>query len=69
MIYADTGYFIAVLNPRDQLHARAVAWSLHLHEPVLVSEYVAWETMNYFSQPIDRPKAHYWLDQIRPEFG
>jgi predicted nucleic acid-binding protein len=69
MIFVDTGYFIAILNPRDQLHARAVAWSLALHERLLVSEYVVWETINYFSMPIDRPKVHAWVDHIRSEAG
>ena len=35
MIFADTGYFIALLNPRDEIHARAVAWSLALSEQLV----------------------------------
>jgi hypothetical protein len=35
MILLDTGYFIALFTPDDHLHQRAVAWSLHLNEPLL----------------------------------
>ena len=46
MILADTGYLIALAKPIDSLHSRAVAWSQRIHEPLLVSEYVLWETVN-----------------------
>jgi hypothetical protein len=67
MIFVDTGFFIAVLSGRDQLHARAVAWSLSVEEPLLLSEYVIWETINYFSMPVDRGKVHAWFEQINSE--
>ena len=38
MIFLDTGYFVAVFTPDDELHDRAAAWSLRLNEPWLVSE-------------------------------
>jgi len=28
MIFLDTGYFLALFNPRDTLHGRAVEWSV-----------------------------------------
>ncbi len=49
MILLDTGYLIALFDVRDALHARAVAWAKVVEEPVLVTEYVAWECVNYFS--------------------
>lgn len=52
MILLDTGYLVAVLRPRDELHARAAAWSRFLREPFLITEYVLWETINHFSEPI-----------------
>jgi uncharacterized protein len=64
MILLDTGYLVAVLRPRDELHARAAAWSRFLREPFLITEYVLWETINHFSEPIDRPKIHRFLDEV-----
>ena len=40
MILLDTGYFVALFSVDDDLHERAVAWSLQLNEPMLVTEYV-----------------------------
>jgi predicted nucleic acid-binding protein len=50
MILLDTGYFVALFSPGDDLHERAVAWSLALKEPMLVTEYVLWECVNTFSK-------------------
>lgn len=40
MISVDTGYFLALSQPRDGLRARAIAWARALTEPLLVTEYV-----------------------------
>jgi uncharacterized protein len=49
-IFADTGYFIAVLNHRDQLHERAIAASKALGSFRLVtSEMVLVELLNDFA--------------------
>ncbi len=65
MILLDTGYFVAVFTPDDELHDRAVAWSLRLNEPLLVSEYVLWECVNAFSKPKDRASAHALIEHVR----
>src|SRR5262249_12925620 len=65
MILVDTGFFLALSQPRDGLHARAVAWAKVVAEPLLVTEYVLWETINALSRPVDRPKGHLLLQQIR----
>jgi len=61
----DTGYFIALLNQRDELHRRAVAWSRAISDKPLVTEYVLWETVNFFSMPLDRPKVHALVILVR----
>ena len=48
MIFVDTGYFLALAEPRDSLHQRALAWAARLREPFLTTEYVLWETVNVF---------------------
>jgi predicted nucleic acid-binding protein len=65
MIGVDTGFFLALCQPRDSLHDRARAWATTVVEPLLVTEYVLWETVNALSQPIDRAKAHALLGFLR----
>jgi predicted nucleic acid-binding protein len=67
MFFLDTGYFIALFTPDDNLHDRAVAWSLHLREPTLVTEYILWECVNTFSKPKDRPSAHALVEQVQTD--
>ena len=64
MILADSGYLIALAKPRDALHSKAVAWSQLVDEPLLVSEYVLWETVNFLSLLRDRSKAHPLVEQV-----
>ncbi len=67
MILLDTGYLIALFDANDALHDRAMAWSERIDEPLLVTEHVLWETVNYFSSPADRSKAHALIEHIRSE--
>jgi predicted nucleic acid-binding protein len=49
-IFADTGYWIALVNPRDQIHAKAVSVTQHLSSVnILTSEMVLAEVLNSFS--------------------
>ena len=47
MIFVDTSFLLAVLNPRDTLHPRAQAWAAVIAEPLLVTEYVVCEQAGY----------------------
>ena len=67
MILLDTGYFIALFTPDDDLHDRAVAWSLQIDEPLLVTEYVLWECVNSFSTLKDRPSAHALIEHVQSD--
>jgi predicted nucleic acid-binding protein len=67
MILLDTGYFVALFSPGDDLHGRAVAWSLVLREPMLVTEYVLWECVNTFSKPKDRTSAHALIEHVQSD--
>jgi len=67
MILLDTGYFVALFSPDDDLHERAVAWSLQLDEPTLVTEYVLWECVNTFSKPKDRTSAHALIEHAQSD--
>jgi len=65
MIYVDTGYLLALVQPRDTLHLRAVRWAAVVRERLLLSDYVLLETVDALSIPHDRAKAHVLLKQIR----
>ena len=67
MILVDSGYLIALAKPKDELHPTALAWSRHIHEPLLVSEYVLWEVVNYLSLLQDRIKVHPLVEQVMNE--
>jgi predicted nucleic acid-binding protein len=65
VIYVDTGYLLALLNPGDELFERAQRWVTAVHEPLMTTEYVLWELVNSLSDPIDRPKVHAAVAEIR----
>jgi predicted nucleic acid-binding protein len=51
VVFADTGYWVALLNPRDNLHKKAVQLSKTLHPVYIVtSEAVLIEVLNDFSK-------------------
>lgn len=64
MIFVDTGYLLATLNPRDELFARAQRWAHSVREPLITTEYVLCETVNSLSEPRDRKKAHAAVSEI-----
>jgi uncharacterized protein len=64
MIFIDTSYLWALIDKRDQLHARAAAWQSMLNEPLLTTEYVLLEMVNGFSLPNDRLLAHAAIEDI-----
>ena len=64
MIFADTGYFIALLKERDELHERAVRWAA-LNEAILTTDYVLIEVADACSAPIMRRRLHAFLNVIR----
>lgn len=49
-VFADTGYWIALLNPRDELHTKAKAVSISLGSlQIITSELVLSELLNSFA--------------------
>ena len=49
-VFADTSYWIALVNPRDQLHAKAVSVTRQLSSiRIMTSEMVLTEVLNSFS--------------------
>ena len=53
-VFVDTAFYIALLNPNDELHASAVAVAGRHVGPRLTTEYVLVETGNFLSAPARR---------------
>ena len=70
MIFVDTGFLVATLDPRDGLHASARAWASRTQGPFLVTEHVLWETMNFASGTPNRAKSHVLVRHVleSPDF-
>ena len=50
-VFADTGYWVALLNPRDELHDKAIELSKSLNPVhIVTSEMVLTEVLNDFSK-------------------
>jgi predicted nucleic acid-binding protein len=68
MLFADTFYWVALLNPRDPFHARVASLSLALGETRLVTtDEVLTEVLNWFSRsgPLWRGKAATLIHNVR----
>lgn len=60
MVFADAGYWIALFNPRDQLHDKAVAASqVTQNYPIVTSQAVLTEFLNHYANfgPLFRNRA------------
>jgi uncharacterized protein len=50
-VFADTGYWIAILDPQDTLHSKAINLSITLTQvQICTSEMVLTEILNHFSK-------------------
>ncbi|MFI5116948.1 MAG: type II toxin-antitoxin system VapC family toxin [Terriglobales bacterium] len=69
-VFADTGYWIALLNPRDELHRKATATSYSYNaNQIVTSEMVLVEFLNSFSDygPRLRHAAAKAVEALREE--
>jgi len=61
-IFADTSYWMALVNPRDQIHQKALSVSRQLSsESLLTTEMVLVEVLNSFSDSLYREAVAEWL--------
>lgn len=56
VVFADTYYYLALLNPRDAAHARALAISATLSGRLVTTSYVLTEAADALAAPPDRPR-------------
>jgi uncharacterized protein len=63
-VFADTAYYLALVSPRDVLHARAVSLSEVLAEPVVTSAWVIQELADILASPPARSGFLHLLDTL-----
>jgi len=55
-VFADMSYFVALLIPRDRLHADAMAFTTTFLGTIVTTEFVLIEVANFFSRPPGRER-------------
>jgi hypothetical protein len=55
-VFGDTVYFLALLNPADELHPAAVQFSRAARQPLITSEWVLTEVADALWQPANRSR-------------
>lgn len=64
-VFADTVYFVALLNPADQYHEQARSLSLQPARPMLTTKFVLLEVGDALSAPDNRPRFARLLELLR----
>ena len=63
--FLDTAYILAILNPRDALHAKAMALSRSSYSRLVTTEAVLIEVADALCQPPRRARAVEAIDDLR----
>jgi uncharacterized protein len=53
--FADTSYYLALVNPDDCSHDAAQHWVVHRWRRLITTEYVLLEMGNYLCKAVDKP--------------
>lgn len=64
-VFADSFYWLALFNPRDAAHQRAVAASQSLKGVVVTTDWVFTEVADALSSPKNRVACGEFLDDLR----
>jgi len=63
-VFADSFYYLALLNASDRFHAAAVAATQSLRSPLLTTSWILTEVADAMSAPAVRHRAHRLLQRI-----
>jgi predicted nucleic acid-binding protein len=66
-VFADTGFFLALINSRDQYHRSAVELNGRLSAPLITTEWVLLEFANAISASRSRERFKQILGRLRSE--
>jgi len=63
-VFADTFYFLALINPADQYHSEAIRYTETLRIPLVTTSAVLIELADALSRPIARQVVHRFLANL-----
>ncbi len=66
-IFADTSFYIALVNPRDGLHRAATDFARQFRGSTFTTEYVLIEVGNWLARSADRPLFLKLMRQLRAD--
>jgi hypothetical protein len=66
-VFADTGFFLALINPRDQYHRSARELNSGLTVPLITTAWVLLELANAISASVSRRQFEQVLTRLRSE--
>lgn len=66
-IFADTHFYVALLNRRDSMHSTALHWAEQQRPVILTTEFVLLEVANFFKQPSDRAEFVRFVESVRAD--
>jgi predicted nucleic acid-binding protein len=64
-VFADTFYFLALANPKDQAHQRTVAWTMAYQGTLLTTAWVLTEFGNHMSDVRNRAEFVSTVQDLR----
>jgi predicted nucleic acid-binding protein len=64
-VFADTHFFLALVNARDESHARAAEWARTARQPAITTQWVLAEVGNALREPENRRAFLSLLDSLR----
>jgi len=65
--FADTFYFLAMLNPRDEAHTKAAALNASLRRPLITTTWVLTEVADALAHTRDRSLFSNFLASLRSD--
>jgi predicted nucleic acid-binding protein len=66
-LFADTSFYVALLNPRDIMHVKALQVGDYFHRPVLLTDFVLLELGNVLSSVGQRGLFSKLTDRLRSD--
>ena len=66
-LFLDTGYLIALVNKRDNLHEAAAAAAIKYHGPFYTTQLILIELANSLCQPAQRPLALTIIEKMQTD--
>ena len=65
--FADTSFYIALVNPRDEFHEQALRLAQEFRGRIVTTEYILVELGNWLSKSGDRVSYTHTVEQVRAD--